>query len=137
MIGRRRLESVQEQCEVGLRRSGPQPSSRSPVARDVKIMYLYRMSTKLVNVRLDERRLERARRLRAKGITLSSLVRDAIDREYEDLVQSSKRRDVQAIMSRIYSEYPDPAGLPARDYDVYDRREARAAISHKLRRKRR
>ena len=94
------------------------------------------MSAKLVNVRLDERRLERARRLRAKGITLSALVRNAIDREYDDLVQSSVRRDVQAIMSAIYSEYPDPPGLRPRDYDVHDRREARDAISRKLRRKR-
>ena len=65
-------------------------------------MYLYTMNNRLVNVRLDERRMQRARRLRANGIALSDLVRDAIDRGYEQLVESSKRRDVVTIMREIY-----------------------------------
>lgn len=99
-------------------------------------MYLYSMSSRLINVRLDERRLDRARRLRANGIALSDLVRDAIDRRYEQLVQSSKGRDVEAIMKEIYEQYPDPPGLQPRSYDVHSRAEARAAILRKLRRKR-
>ena len=95
------------------------------------------MSSRLVNVRLDERRLKRARKLRAKGITLSDLVRDAIDRQYEQLVKSGDRRDIDAIMTEIYERYPDPSGLHPRDYDVHDRRAARRAILRKLRRKRR
>jgi hypothetical protein len=94
------------------------------------------MNTRLVNVRLDQQRLERARRLRAHGIALSDLVRDAIDRQYEHLVNSSKRRDVQAMMNEIYQQHPDPAGLPARNYDVHDSRQARNAIVGKLRQKR-
>ncbi len=93
------------------------------------------MSSRLINVRLDERRLERARRLRAKGITLSDLVRDAIDRVYESQIESFKPKDIQAIMGQIYREFPDPPGLPPRDYDVHDRHESRAAISRKLHRK--
>ena len=99
-------------------------------------MYLYTMNNRLVNVRLDERRMERARRLRANGIALSDLVRDAIDRGYEQLVESSKRRDVVTIMREIYEQYPDPPDMPRRDYDVHDRREARGAILRKLRGKR-
>ena len=94
------------------------------------------MNTRLFNVRLDERRFERARRLRAEGIRLSDLVRDAIDRQYEQLVKSSRRRDVDAIMREIYEQYPDPPGLLPRDYDVHDRGEARRAIRRKLRSKR-
>ena len=60
------------------------------------------MTKRLVNVRLDEQRLERARRLRDNGIALSDLVQDAIDRRYEQLVKSSKDRDVEAIMEAIY-----------------------------------
>jgi hypothetical protein len=92
--------------------------------------------TKLVNVRLDEKRLAKARRLRANGIALSDLVRNAIDEEYEKLARSSRGRDVEAIMKQIYEQHPDPVGLPRRDYDVHDRAEARIAILNKLRHKR-
>jgi post-segregation antitoxin (ccd killing protein) len=94
------------------------------------------MNSRLVNVRLDEQRLERARRLRAKGIALSDLVRDAIDRQYEQLVKSSARRDVEGIMKQIYEQYPDSPGLPPRNYDVHRRDEARSAVLRKLRHKR-
>src|SRR5262245_38954842 len=100
---------------------------------DVKTTYLYTMKGRLINVRLDEPRLERARRLRNHGITLSELVRDAIDRQYEQLIQSSQTRDVKSIMSEIYEKYPDPPGLPVRDYDVQDSGQARAAIRRRLR----
>ena len=95
------------------------------------------MNSRLVNVRLDARRLERARRLRAQGIALSKLVRDAIDREYEQSFKTSKSRDVEAIMKEIYQQYPDPHGLPPRDYSVHNRREAADAILRKLRSRRR
>ena len=94
------------------------------------------MNKRLVNVRLDEQRLERARRLRDNGIALSDLVRDAIDRRYEQLVKSSRGRDVEAIMKEIYEQYPDPPGLPPRSYDVHDRHEAMSAILRKLGKKR-
>ena len=42
----------------------------------------------------------------------------AIDRKYEQLVEPSSRRTVEAIMKQIYEQYPDPPGLPARDYDT-------------------
>ena len=102
----------------------------------VNTRYLYIMTTRLVNVRLDKQRLERARRLRAKGITLSDLVRDAIDRQYDLLVESSKDRNVEEIMNEIYREYPDPPRMPLRDYDVHNRDQARTAILRKLRKKR-
>ena len=94
------------------------------------------MNSRLVNVRLDEQRFERARRLRAGGITLADLVRDAIDRRYEQLINSSKRRDVEAIMKEIYKQHPDPPDTPARDYKVHDRGEAKRASLRKLRGKR-
>ena len=94
------------------------------------------MSSRLVNVRLDEQRLERARRLRANGIALSDLVRDAIDRRYEQLVESAKSGDAVAIMKEIYERYPDPPDLPPRDYDVHRRGEATRAILRKLRSRR-
>ena len=94
------------------------------------------MSGRLVNVRLDEQRLRMARKLRGAGIPLSDLVREAIDRRYAQIVESSGPRDVAAIMKRIYQQCPDPLNLPPRDYDVHNRTEVRRAIHRKLQRKR-
>lgn len=91
------------------------------------------MTHRLVNVRLDPDRLEKARRLREDGLTLSDLVREAIDRRYEQLVGSRKRSNADAIMAGIYEEHPDPPDLPPRDYDVHVADEARQAVRHKLR----
>jgi hypothetical protein len=99
----------------------------------VKTTYLYSMSSRLVNVRLDADRLRKARTLRARGVALSEVVRQAIDERFAALRRSESPRDVRTIVQRIFEEYPDPPGLPPRDYDIYDRRAARAAILRKLR----
>lgn len=107
-----------------------------PIATTVKTTYIYRMSSRLVNVRLDEQRIRKARKLRAGGIPLSDLIREAIDQQYERLVESSKPLDVEAIMKQIYERYPDPPDSPPREYDVHDRVAARNAITRKLRNQR-
>ena len=93
------------------------------------------MAGRLVNVRLDEERLRKARALRARGVTLSDLVREAIDVRYGETARTRRPRDVRAMLDDILRRHPDPAGLPPRDYDVRDRRQARAAILKRLRRK--
>jgi hypothetical protein len=82
------------------------------------------MTTRLVNVRLDEERTRKARALRASGIAVSDLLREAIDRRYEQVVRSPKGLDVAAIMRRIFEEHPDPPNLAPRRYDVHDRAAA-------------
>jgi hypothetical protein len=93
------------------------------------------MATRLANVRLDEERSRKARALRASGIAVSDLLRDAIDRRYEQVVRSPVGLDAAAIMRRIFEEHPDPASLPRRRYDVHDRAAARQAVLRRLRRK--
>ena len=93
------------------------------------------MTTRLVNVRLDEERTRKARALRASGIAVSDLLRDAIDRRYEQVVRSPKGLDVAAIMRRIFEQNPDPPNLGPRRYDVHDRAAARRAILRRWRRK--
>ena len=39
----------------------------------------------------------------------------------------------KTLIRRMFEQYPDPPGLPARGYDVHDRAEARQAILRKLR----
>jgi hypothetical protein len=80
----------------------------------VKTMYLYSMDSRLVNVRLDAERARKVQRLRERGVTLSAVVREAIDERFASLGQSAARRDVQAIITRIFEQHPDPPDLPAR-----------------------
>ncbi len=93
------------------------------------------MSSRLVNVRLDEERLRKARMLREQGLALSDVIREAIDERFEQLHCSRKARDVRNIVQRIFEQHPDPAGLPPRAYNVHNRKAARAAILKKLRRR--
>ena len=95
------------------------------------------MTSRLVNVRLDEERLRKTRTLRESGVALSDLVREAIDERFDELTRSGTARDLKAVMERIFDQYPDPPDLPPRGYDVHDRDEARRAIVAKLRRVRR
>ena len=91
------------------------------------------MTSRLVNVRLDADRLRKAQTLRARGMALSDVVREAIDERFAALRKPGSPLDVRTIIRRIFERYPDPPGLPSRDYDIYDRRPARVAILRKLR----
>ena len=89
------------------------------------------MRSGLINVRLDPDRLRKARKLRESGVKLSDLVREAIDGRYLRL-RSEAGRDLKTVVQTIFEQYPDPPGLPARGYDVHDRRAARLAILRRL-----
>jgi hypothetical protein len=91
------------------------------------------MSSRLVNVRLDDERVRKAQTLREHGVTLSDVVREAIDERFAALRGSGSRPDVTTIVEGIFERYPDPPDLTPRNYDVHDRRAARAAILRKLR----
>lgn len=94
------------------------------------------MSSRLVNVRLDEERVRKAHTLRERGIALSDVVREAIDERFAALRRSEAEPDVKALVRAIFERYPDPPDLAPRDYDVHDRHAAREAIVRKLRRAR-
>jgi hypothetical protein len=106
---------------------------------DVKTRYLYNeaalMSSHLLNVRLDPERHRKARTLRERGVSLSDVVREAIDERFLRLRFESEA-DVKTLIRKIFEQYPDPPGLPARDYNVHDSGAARQAILRKLRRTR-
>lgn len=94
------------------------------------------MSPRFVNVRLDDEHARKARELQEQGISLSDIVSNAIDQRYGAL-SSTATEDPVAILKRIYEMFPDPPDAPVRDYDVHDRKQARAAILRKLNRARR
>ena len=95
------------------------------------------MGSRLMNVRLDEARLRKVRRLRAQGIALSDLVREAIDARHDALAGQSASRNPADVVRRILHAHPDPSTLKARTYDVHDRTAARNAIEARLKRRRR
>ena len=88
---------------------------------------------RLVNVRLDEQYLRKAAKLRAEGVTLSDLVREAIDTKYDQVIRCRNNDDPGAILARIFEQGPDPPDVEPLEYNVHDRKEARAAILRKLR----
>jgi hypothetical protein len=92
------------------------------------------MSSRLVNVRLDADRHRKAQRLRASGIALSDVVRQAIDNRFAALRRSAAPPDIRSIVRRIFEQHPDPPDLAPRLYSAHNRRAARAAIVRKLRR---
>lgn len=93
------------------------------------------MGSKLVNVRLDAARLRKTLVLRERGVSLSDVVRDAIDERFAALGRADAPRDVRAIVTQIHQAYSDPPDLPRRSYDVHDRTAARRAIARTLRSK--
>ena len=94
------------------------------------------MARRLVNVRLDAEHARKARRLREQGIALSDVVREAIDARYAETEARPTPLGARALARRIFDDHPDPAGLPARGYDVHDGRAARQAIRGRLRARR-
>jgi hypothetical protein len=90
------------------------------------------MKTRLINVRLDEEHLRKVQRLRHEGVVLSELVREAIDARYEALTAEEQPFDAGAVIERLFADHPDPDDLPARGYDVHDRRAAREAIRRRM-----
>jgi hypothetical protein len=74
----------------------------------------------------------------AKGITLSELVRAAIDERYEQALSTERPLDVAAILARLDAEYPIAAkDLAPRGHDVHERRQAARAIRKVLCKRRR
>ena len=94
------------------------------------------MGSRLINVRLDAERLRKVQVLRERGVPLSDVVREAIDERFS-VLRSESSLDAGDVVRRLFEEHPDPPGLPARGYDVHDRRAARKAVLGRLQRKRR
>jgi hypothetical protein len=95
------------------------------------------MPATLVNVRLDEDRIKKVRRLRAHGISMSDVVREAIDQRFEALEATRAVTDPIAIVRAIFEKYPDPPSPRRRvTVNVHDRRSARRAILKHLKRER-
>jgi Arc/MetJ-type ribon-helix-helix transcriptional regulator len=88
-------------------------------------------SMKLVNVRLDERDARVAARLRAKGISLSDVVRRAL--RAEDQRQSTRERS-EEVLAQMMSRFPTPKGAARTSASSLDRRAVQKLIRSRLKR---
>ena len=88
---------------------------------------------KLVNVRLDDEDAQAAARLRAKGISLSDVVRRAV--RAEDQRTATKRRRSEEIVAEALVRFPTPAKAPRR-VSALDRRAIQRLVRSRLRRSR-
>jgi hypothetical protein len=90
---------------------------------------------KLLNVRLgpDESRI--VAELRRDGVQISRLVREALHSAYTARqATAGVRRRPSEVMTAIYSEDPDPPGLPRRRVDLRDRGSVRRSIVRAMKR---
>lgn len=89
---------------------------------------------KLLNVRISDDEAAMARQLRAQGVEMSELVRDAIRTEYGRRRRRVRPRDVDALLEAIHARHPEPAGPLPGAPDVHDRRAFREAVRRRVRR---
>lgn len=78
-----------------------------------------------------------ADRLRAEGVQISSLVRDAIRTEYARRIEHSIGRRGPDVVRTILADLPDPPNLPPRDFSIQDRKAVKEHIRGRLTRGRR
>ena len=86
---------------------------------------------KLLNVRLDEQDARAVARLRAKGISLSDVVRRAV--RAEDQRNNSKRRRSEEVLAEAQVRFPTPKKAPTR-VSALDRRAVQELVRSRLRR---
>ena len=90
---------------------------------------------KLLNVRISADEAAMAAELRARGVEMSGLVRDAIRTEYGRRRRRLRPRDVDDVLEAIHARHPDPADTPSDRPDVHDRRAFQVAVHRRLRRR--
>ena len=87
-----------------------------------------------LSIRLDPETKRQARQLRARGVILSAVVRDAVHAAYAQA--ATKRRETRlAVLKRLDAAVSQEERLE-RAYCVSDAREARSAVLRRLSRKR-
>jgi hypothetical protein len=101
---------------------------------DIKTSCLYAPTMRLLNVRLDDDDAQLVRRLRARGVSISNLVRVALRGEAKALAAKTPP-DTDALLTELRRQFPTPAGvLEASRVDGAQRRQVQAFVREKLRR---
>ena len=83
-----------------------------------------------MNVRLDERDARAAARLRAKGISLSDVVRSALRAEDQ---RRSMRKDADEVVAQMMERFPTPEDATRSRVSPLDRQGVQKLIRSRLR----
>ena len=89
----------------------------------------------LLNVRLSKADEEAVRILKRSRVEISAVVRAALHRE-ADKHRERTPAQVSELVEQLFADFPEPADVPERDYDVHDRRAFAEAMRVHLARKR-
>ena len=90
------------------------------------------MANRLLNVRLTPEDERLAKRLRARGLSISDIVRRALREAAAD--EASIRVDPTELAAEMLRLYPTPPGGPNARPDTLDRHAVREHVRAKLRR---
>jgi Arc/MetJ-type ribon-helix-helix transcriptional regulator len=98
-------------------------------------MYNHLMSSRVINVRLGPEDERVARQLRARGISISEVVRRALHAEARKAAELPT--DTDSVLNEIMERYPTPSsGRRPRRPNTVDRHAVRKHIEQRLRGKR-
>jgi hypothetical protein len=87
---------------------------------------------KLLNIRLDPDDIARVRALRARGVKLSHLVREAIRAEHDRRTRLAPR-NVEETLAEIYAQHP--VAEERQRFEVHHRSRFRKAVGQHIRRR--
>jgi predicted nuclease with RNAse H fold len=101
---------------------------------DVKTSRIYSWlmpPSRLFNVRLSPEDARLVERLRARGISLSEVMRRAVRKEAAEL--KDEPVDADALIEDLLTQFPTPAAVPSQRPDATDRHAVREHIRKRLR----
>ena len=92
------------------------------------------MATRLINVRLAAADVSKVDTLKAQGVNVSEIVRQAIRAEYSRRSNGHRdKRDVKTLLEEVYARYPVPDDTPRASVDTRDRKASREWITQRVR----
>jgi post-segregation antitoxin (ccd killing protein) len=101
---------------------------------DVKTLCLYTQRMPLLNVRLDAEDQRLADQLRAEGIPIARLVREAIRSEHaRRLGHLARKQKPSQLIAGLLAQFPDPPGTESHGIDTTDRHAVQRHIAARLR----
>ncbi len=93
------------------------------------------ITMKLLNIRLGPDDVARVRALRARGVKLSQLLREAIRAEHDRRTQIPRGRDAEEAMAEIYAQHPCGEAGDRQGFDAHRRRRFRKEVARHVRRR--
>ena len=129
MVG---VRATSERQTFEVRRARPSEDGRLDV--NTERLYIPKMASRLLNVRLSPADEQIVARLKARGISLSEVMRRAL--RAEETQATGQSVDPEALVADMLATYPTPKGARAGAIRATDRHAVRKHIQARLRARR-